>query len=321
MTTERKKMGFEKFLSVYFSNLGKFTLVNLIFAVPLAVAFLLCLMLCRFLLPQATTVVLPLAVILAAPFYSGVVVVSKNIYYDRITSSIFKEFVSAVKENFKAYLVHGVVAYVAFVGCYHGIVIYNYLAQSSPIFYVMFFVSLVLALFMLFLLYGVTQMSAFFDLKLKDVYKNSALMTLGEIKNHFFATIGNLAYLAVLTLPVMLILLLSYFWGPAVTGVVTIVYLAAAVLLLVPAGISSITTACLYPDMKRVITGEAKANIEAIRKEDEEEKLREKSESEPEFSDIDKDLLMKSTGEYVFYNGKMIKKSVIIEELKEREGQ
>lgn len=319
MTTERKKMGFEKFISNYFSNLGKFTLVNLIFAVPFAASFVLCFLLCKFLLPQATTVILPLGIVLAAPFYSGVVVVSKNIYYGEITFGIFKEFVSAVKENYKAYIVHGVVAYIAFVGCYHGIVIYNYLASASAVFYVMFFVSLLLALLVLFVLYAAPMMSAFFDLKLKDVYKNSVLMTFGEIKANLFSTVGIFAYLAVLSLPVMLFMLMSYVWGDVVSVIVIFAYIALAILLMVPSGVSSIISACLYPDMKRVISGEAKANLEAIRKEDEEEKLREKADTEPDFSDIDKDMLMKSTGEYVFYNGKMIKKSLIIEELKERE--
>lgn len=319
MTTERKKMGFEKYLSTYFSNFGKFTLVNLIFSVPLALSVILCYVLCRFLLPQAMMVILPLVLILAAPFYSGVVVVSKNIYYDEVTFGIFNEFIYAVKENFKAYLLHGVVAYVAFVGCYHGIVIYNSLTQSSWVFYIMLFASILIALFFVFLLYGVTMMSAFFELSLKDVYKNSILMVFGEIKNHFFATVGSFAYLAVATLPLMLIFLLSYFMSPAVTGIMVVVYLGLIVLFLVPAGVSSIITACLYPDMKRVITGEAKANLEAIRKEDEEKKVNPEAFKESEFSDIDIEALKKSTGDYVFYNGRMIKKSVILEELKERE--
>ena len=319
MTTERKKIGFEKFLSAYFSNLGKFTLVNLIFAVPLLLAFGLCFLLCRFLLPQATTVILPLTILLAAPFYSGVVVVSKNIYYNDVTFGIFGEFVSAVKENFKAYLVHGVVAYIAFVGCYHGIVIYNHLAQISGVFYVMFFVSLLLAVFILFVLYAAPLMSASFDLRLKDVYKNSVLMTFGEIKANGLATIGILAVFAVLSIPVGFFILLLSVWGEVVTVIVMYSYIALVVVFLVPSLISSIVTASLYPDMKRVISGEAKANLESIRKENKDEKLKSEAPKAPEFSDIDMATLEKSTGDYVFYNGRMIKKSVIIEELKERE--
>lgn len=317
MTTERKKMGIEKFISVYFSNLGKFILVNLIFALPFALAFGLCFILCKFLLPYPT-LVLPFTLVLAAPFYSGVVVVSKNIYYDEVSSGIITEFLSAVKENFKAYILHGIVAYVAFVGCYHGMVIYNTLTQLSPVFYVMLVVSVVLALFLLFFLFGLPMMSAFFDLKLKDVYKNSALMTFGEIKANFMAAAGVVVYLAVLTLPVMAFILLDFVWGEVMSLWAIFIYVALAMLLLVPSGVSAIITSTIYPDMKRVISGEAKKNLEVIRKEEEEEKITEE-ESTPEFSDIDIEALNKSSGEYVFYNGKMIKKSVILEELKERE--
>ncbi len=320
MTTEKKKNGFEKFFSTYFSNLGKFIFVNLIFAVPLALAMVICFVLCRFLLPQATMVIMPLVLVLAAPFYSGVVVSCKNIYFDEPVFSIFKGFKDAVKENFKAYLLHGIIAYIAFVGCYHGIVIYNLLAKSSWIFYIMLFMSVLLAVFMLFFLYAVPIMSAFFDLKLKDVYKNSALVTFGEIKNNLFATVGILAFVAILSLPVMLFMFLSYVWGSEVTAIVTLVYAVLAFVFMIPSGVSSIVTACLYPDMKRVISGEARANIESIRKEDEEKEKAEKSIVETEF-DIDTDAIMKSSGEYVFYNGRMVKKSVFLKEIQESEGK
>lgn len=321
MKTERKKMGIEKFLSTYFSNLGKFTLVNLIFAVPFAVAFFLCFFLWKLFLPQLTMVIMPLTIVLASPFYSGVVVTTKNIYYDETVFGIFKEYLSAVKENFKAYLVHGVLAYIAFVGCYHGIFIYHHLAKTSGIFYVMFFVSILLSLLLLFLFYGVTMMSAFFDLKLKDVYKNSALMIFGEIKSNFMATICVLAYIAVLSLPLMLFIFLSYVWGAAASVIVSFVYILLVAFIVAPSGVSSIITATLYPDMKRVISGEAKANIEAIRKEDEEEQIKSENNAKNKFSDVSLESLEKSEGDYVFYNGKMIKKSVIIEEIKEREGK
>lgn len=319
MTTERKKMGIEKFISTYFSNLSKFILINLIFALPFALAFGLCFLLCRFLLPYPT-LIMPLGVVLAAPFYSGVVVVSKNIYFDELDEGIFAQYIRAVKDNFKAFILHGIVAYIAIVGCYHGIVIYKTLSATSPVFYVMFFVSILLAVFLLFFLYGIPMMSAFFDLKLKDAYKNSVLMTFGELKANFFATVGIVAYLAIISLPIMLLGFLSFVAGEVVTAYIILGYVIIAVLLLVPSGVSAIITASVYPDMKRVITGEAKKNIEAIRKEDEEERIKEEK-KEPEFSEIDMSALEKSSGEYVFYNGKMIKKSVIMEEIKEREGK
>lgn len=321
MSTERKKSAIEKFASTYFSNFGKFTAANLIFALPLAIAFCLCFLLCKYLFPYPT-VVLPFTLVLASPFYPGVVVVSKKIFYDELSLSVFSEYILAVKDNFRAFILHGFLAYVAFVGCYHGIVIYKSFLALSPVFYVMLFVSIFLAVFLLFFFYGLPMMTAFFDLKLKDAYKNSLLMTFGELKANFFATIGITAYLLVLSLPVMILGLLSAIWGEVAAVYSIFAYIILAVLLLVPSGVSGIIITFVYPDMKRVISGEAQRNIEAIRKEEAQEEVKEAMREEirsSDFSDIDISSLEKTSGEYIFYNGKMIKKSVILQELKERE--
>ena len=318
MITERKKTPFEKFFSAYFSKFGHFTLLNIIFAVPLGLAFGICFLLCRFLLPQAAMLILPATLILAAPFYSGVVVVGKKLYYDEVMDSVFAEYIRAVKENFLHFLVHGVVAYLAFEGAYYGISIYTYLAQASRIFYAMLVVSIIVLLLLLFLLFGVSLMSAFFELKLKDVYKNSFLMTFGEIKSNFIAALCVVAFLAVLSIPLAFFFNLTSVWGEKTSLIVIYSYLGAIFAFLIPSAVSSFVTASLYPDLKRVITGEAKENIEAIRKEEAKEEL---ENSEPDYSSIDLSALEKSDGEYVFYNGKMIKKSTVLKEIKEKEGK
>lgn len=319
MTTERKKTGIEKFLEAYFSRLGKFTFVNLIFAIPFGVSIGICYLVCRFFLPQLTTVVLPFAIVLAAPFYSGVVTACKGIYYDELSQGVFKEFIKSVRENFKSYFIHGIVAYVAFVGCYHGIVIYNHLAKSSWFFYIMLFVSVLVALLLLFLIYGAFMMSAFFDLKLRDVYKNSLLMVFGELKSNFIVTVGALGFLAALSIPALLLCFLSLVVGEAVTSYIVFAYIAVAVLLVAPSGVSAIVTAGLYPDMKRVITGEARANLEAIRKEDSDRVTSlDADDCSDEAVNVDIDTLLKSSGDYVFYKGRMIKKSVLLKELEQR---
>ncbi len=318
MITERKKTPFEKFFSAYFSKFGQFTLLNIIFAVPLALAFGVCFVLCRFLLLQAAMVILPATLLLAAPFYSGVVVVGKKLYYDEVLSGIFAEYVKAVKENFLHFLIHGVVAYLAFEGAYYGISIYTYLAQANKVFYAMLVVSVVILLLLLFLLYGVSLMSAFFELKLKDVYKNSFLMTFGEIKANFIATLCIAALLAILSIPLAFFFNLTSVWGEKTSLIVIYSYLGVIFAFIIPSAVSSIVTASLFPDLKRVITGEAKENLETIRKEEAEA---EKEETEPDYGSIDLSALEKSEGEYVFYNGKMIKKSTVLKAIKEKEGK
>ena len=314
MTTERKKLGFELFLSNYFSNFGKFTLVNLIFAVPLSLAFGVSFLL-SWLFPQASVWLLPLTILLSTPFYSGVLVLSRKIYNDDITDNLLKEFFSAVKENIKAFLVHSVVAYCAVVGCYQGVVIYLYLASQNWIFYMFLFSSALIALFLLFLLYAAPLMSCSFELSLKNVYKNSALMTFGELKANFLTTVAIFAYLAVVTLPLMFFFQLTSVWGVLTSIIVIYAYLALLMILLVPTGVGACLVAFIYPNMKRVITGEAKANLEAVRAEEKlnAEKLEENKDRQ--YSDVDVESIKKSDSEYVFYNGRMVKKSVLLEEI------
>lgn len=319
MTTERKKTGIEIFISTYFSNFGKLLKVNAIFALPFAVAIGACCGL-SFLAPKAFTVIMPLVALLAAPFYSGVVMSCKNIYFGTLKLGVFKEFIKSVKGNFKAYILHGAVAYIAFVGCYHGIVIYYNLARSSWIFYIMLFVSVLLALFFLFFLYGLFMMSAFFDLKLKDVYKNSLLMTFGELKANLFATLGIAAYALVLFVPVGA---LSFFYALLSQELVTCLilgYIAFAVIFLAPSGISTIVIAAVYPNMKRVITGEAQAALAASQSSEDEDEIYDDT-AEGEYAampQVDVEALLKSSGDYVYYRGKMIKKSQFVAEIEKR---
>lgn len=319
MVEEKKKSALEKFVSTYFSNLGKLALVNLIFAVPACVAVAACYLICRYLVPQATTFILPLSIIFASPFFAGVVVLCRSILFDSDTDNLLKRFMSAVKENFKAFIIHGVITYVAVVGCYHGILIYNQLAKAMGFLYVMLIISVLLALFVLFFLYSIYMMSAFFDLGIKNVYKNGLLMTFGELKNNFLATFGMVGYLLVVSLPVMLFLALAYLWGPVPTAIVIAVYVIAAFVFLVPSGLTSIMVYVIYPDMKRVISGEARNTIEAMRKEEEIMAEIKAEESADDTIDISIEDLEKNADEYIFYKGKMMKKSALISKLKESE--
>lgn len=321
MNSERKKMGFEKFISGYTSNFLKFTLLNIIFAVPLCIACGICFAVCRLWLPNLSAVILPFAFVPVSPFVAGLVVVGKAIYFDELNESVFKKFMKAVKENYKAYLLHGVLAYIAFVGCYHGIIIYLALAKTSWIFYGMLFFSVLIALFLLFLFYGAFMMSAFFDLKLKDVYKNSALMTFGELKKNFFATVGIIGLVLVLTLPLMFVFYLSYVWGGFVSAIITMVYLGILMIFVLPTAVSTVITSTLYPNLKEVITGEARAEVQEfeVEKASEKDEFADDTKDFEDYSDFDISSLEKSEGDYVFYGGRMIKKSVIINRLKEVE--
>ncbi len=318
MNQERKKLGFELLLQNLWSNLGWMMLTNLIFAIPflgsVAVAYVLCL----YVLP-VVPVTLPLAIIFASPFYAGVVSLSREFSQGIKPDNMFRKYLSAVKENGLKFLLGGFLLYLAYLVCYFSVSIYASLAALSWVFYILLFVVIVICIFFLFMFYAVPLMTVSFDLKLKDVYKNGALMTFGEVKQNFFATIGVAAYLAVALMPILVISYMSSILPVATIKILLIVYGAVALGMLIPAPCAMIISNYLYPNMRSVIAGEdiseynASAPTPDIRPRG--EAYEESTTSSPE---IDLEELRKGDGEeYIFYQGKMIKRKVLIEKLEE----
>ncbi|MBQ8000165.1 MAG: hypothetical protein IJ298_02975 [Ruminococcus sp.] len=318
MNQERKKLGFELLLNNLWKNLGWMMLTNLLFAIPFIGAIAIAYVLCLYVLP-VVPVTLPVAVILASPFYAGVVSLSREFSQGIKPDNMFKKYFSAVKENGLRFLLGGFLLYLAYLICYFSVTIYSSLASLSWIFYILLFVVIVICIFFLFMFYAVPLMTVSFDLKLKDIYKNSALMTFGEIKQNFFATIGVAAYLAVVLMPIMIISYMSSILPVATVKILLIAYGAIALGVLIPAPCAMIISNYLYPNMRSVIAGEdisennSSAPAPDIRPRG--ESYNEDVSSEPE---VDIDELRKGDGEeYIFYQGKMIKRKILIERLEE----
>lgn len=317
MYQERKKLGFEILISDLFSNLGRLILVNLIFAVPFLFSVAISWALYKLVLP-IFIVVMPLSLVLASPFYAGVVQLARDYSQNLKPDRIFKTFFKAVKSNGLRFLLIGILFYAAILGCFFGIRVYSVMAaQISGFFYVLLFFMILIAVFFWFFFLAVPLMSVSFELKTKDAFKNSALMTFGEFKKNFFATIGVLAYLAVVLFPIISILYMSSFLSVAVVKTILIAYTAVSLGVLIPAPCAMIISHYLYPNMKAVIAGEGvpsfdvhprKTNVSDVKTE----------EITPSPEDIRQ--LEKGDGdEYIFYQGKMIKRKILLKMLKEKE--
>ncbi len=323
MYQERKKFGFELLLSNLCSNFGWMVLVNLIFAVPLLGSVALSYVICKYLIP-IVPIALPLAFIFASPFYSGVVVLSRdfsqNIKPDRLLHTYFK----AVKENGLKFLLGGIFMYIAFVGCYFSVSLYSTFAMGlSWVFYIMLFFSVIICIFFLFMFYALPLMTVSFDLKQKDIYKNSALMTFGEIKQNFFATISTVAYLAVVLLPIIIISYLASVLPADTVKLLLIIYGAFALGVLIPSPCTMIISNYLYPNMRSVIAGDdiSESNSSApepdIRPRGENSDTPQSSNSKPQV-DV-QELLQGDPDEYVFYQGKMIKRRILADKFNSEE--
>lgn len=322
MYQERKKLGFEILIGKLRSNLGRLILVNLMFSIPLLLSMGIVSVIYLFVF-RNFPLVLPLAIILASPFYSGVVVLSRDVSRGIKCEHPFSAYCKAVKENGLRFLVWGLFTYLGFEGCYFGFTVYSSMARHfSWIFYVVMFFVFLISIFFLFISYAIPLMTVSFELKQKAVYKNSALMTFGEIKNNLFSTFSVIIFLAVVLMPFIIISYLSAVLPVNTVKILLVAYLAFAFGVLIPAPCSMMISHYLYPNMRAMIaqedtdngTSSAPLNVTKA------SVVETPTYTEPDVPEVDIEELRKGDGEeYIFYHGKMIKRKILLNMLEQKE--
>ncbi len=309
MTAEKTKLGIIRFFSGLFKNLGKLILTNLLLAAPL-ILFTGGFYLINILTGVNLWFIALLPIIFVFPFFGGVTLVTRNIVRGDEVNPVFKNFMKGFKENFLVFLIHGIVLYCAIFFCYSSIALYWQLGVKNGIFFIPFGIVVIIAVMFLFMFYNIPVMTVTFDLSLKNIYKNSFLMSFGELKNNFFSSLG---------LFLLFIFCATIFFAAPNATVLIIVSLVIAVLL-VPSIASYIINFYVYKDMENLLVNksemsdELKRRIENQKKGISDPKINEK----PDFSSLDLDE-KKDGEEYLFFNGKMIKRKVLIEMKKKQE--
>ena len=299
MAGKKAKFALTDFFNNLFNNFGKIVFTNLLFAVPLAV-----LVTAFYFLDSALKLngyfILMLSIIPLSPFFAGVTLVTSRLARGKENVDVFKTFIEGIKNNWKRFLIHGVITYFAVIFSYFSIRLYSALISQPNadsfflvMLYVCLIISIIIAVAFLFIFFYVPSMTVTFDLSLKNIYKNSALMSFGELKHNIIATFG--LFVIVLFCATILI-----FVGNTDSSIALI-----------------ITTAILMTEKeKRSKKIDKKMDNrrkgQFIDEEDEENNIAE------EFLDLDVEE-NKDGDEYIFYNGKMVKRSVIIKMKKERE--
>lgn len=313
---EKARLGITRFFTGYFKNFHKLLLTNLLFAVPLF-GFV---WLFRF-INQATglntSAIDLLAIIPVFPFFAGVTVITRNIAREDSEITVFKSYFKAVVGNLPWFLLHSVVLYAAIFLTYVSLNLYWRLIPANGVFAIPFGIMILLAIAVLFIFYYIPVMTVTFDLSVKNIYKNSALMALGELKNNFFATLGLF----------LLFIFCATLFLASPTATVLWVALIALMALIVPATASYIINFYIYKDVALAITDKnAKTTqIEQERRVQEAKRNGEILETKPDYSELDfsgLDLDPKKDGEeYLFFGGKMIKRKTLIKMRDEQEAQ
>lgn len=286
-------MGIARFFTGYLKNLHKILLTNILFAVPLA-GFTALFFWLNSLLHPLFDMVLFLAVIFVYPFFAGVTAVTRNIAREDEDVRVIKTYFSAIRDNLKYFIVHGVVLYFAIFFSYASLTYYWKMAQSNSVFLGVFIVTAIIVLAAVFVFYSVPVMTVTFDLSLKDIYKNSFLMSFGELKNNLLASLG--LFLLALFCATIFITVPSF--------TILLITMAVLALLVIPTTASFIINFYIFKDMMTMIGEEAEpSDTDDVISPSESVKL--------DFSSLDLDE-KKDGEEYLFFNGKMIKRKVLI---------
>ena len=300
-TTARRSLG--ELFACLFKKYPKLLIANLLFAVPLAVSALIVWLIGAYVMPLNIFFQL-LPLLICMPFYAGVTQVTRELVRGKKIKP-FETFMKGLKNNFRQFLIHGVIMYLAVLIDYFSIVFYYAAAKTNGMFYFLFGFCLVVVLFLVFLFFYVPLITVTIDQKMRHIYKNAALMAIWELPANLCALLGIVVLTAVIS--TIFMLTGSYTANLIIAGVLAV--------LVVPAYVSTIINYFAFPKIEKVLIlgqKEAEKGKEHDEREAPSQSLEDALEDDPEAESLLREKA-KGSEEYVFHNGRMIKRSLLEE--------
>lgn len=300
-STVDKEMRVQRFFSLYFKKFKYIVLSNLLFSVPVLIsaAYVYGTYVA---LGGLNLIAASAAMIILSPFVSGLTLVSRYICTGK-KFSVTKAYFKGIKENWSKFLLNGIILYAVSVISFCSMTVYYKGTASSGIFWFPLIITALISLFVLFASYYANIMTVTMDIKLKDIYLNCILFSFGELKNNLIVT------LALIIFSLLVSAVLIFFFTP----ILLIVAAALLTALIIPSTVQYIITFCVYDDMVKILDKSQKAEEKENRKHSESTSAKpsvNKSEAE-EISRLAPD----TTDEYIFHNGRMIKRSIVENQL------
>lgn len=255
--------------------------VNLLFWIPMGIAVALFYLLGFWGINVIYVNYLPF--ILVMPFWGGLTYITRNFAREE-HAFLFGDFKDTVKTNWKPFLIHGVVTYLFISLMFISFQFYWLKAAEYPILYVPIVICAIASLIFLFMQYYIPLMIVTFDLKMRDVYKNAFILAFAGFKQNLIVTLAGL----VLFFLLWILMTLHY--------IVTLIVLLL-LFLLVFSFLSFLINFTVYPVIETYL-------IKPLytKSEDEEQETENREDSEEQQS------------EYVYENGRLIKRSLLKEE-------
>ena len=297
MAQGKRKYSLADFVTRYFENIGRVTLANVIYCIPLTV-FLGVAMLIFMLTGEMNILGLSVIIPLMSPFTAGLMYICRKLTAKQEIKP-YKDFVGGIKENWKFFSVNGVIVYVVSLGLY---VTFAYFRENldKPIVIFYLVMSLLAGLFFLFMELSMVTMAVSVELKVSELLRNAVMLVTVGILQHLKTLVWLLFIIAVVTS----VLLMSNSWVIffAVLGVITLLFLPVLMCYI-----------CIYNSYQTVEKAVIKPYAEEKRIIDAKKEL---AESEKAITIEELEMLSKGDkDEYVSLKGRMVKRSTIMKML------
>lgn len=296
-----KKLRTVEFFNLYFERFKYILLSNLLFIIfdILAAAYAYLMIV---LSGGINVILLSLAAIILNIGMAGITPVCRYIYTKK-EFPVVKTFFKGIRENWSKFLLHGVIWYAVFAVSYSSIALYYGGTKTNSLFWVPLVITGLISLLALFASFYLNIMTVTMDISLKNIYRNCLLFSFGEIKNNFFATLALVIFGVILfTIAVIVNNLLAIL---IICGVIAV--------FIAPSTIQYIITFYVYDDMIGILDASRKSE----RGEEEKKPEASKPQIEKEEAEEISRLVSDSRDEYIFHNGRMIKRSEVEKQLGE----
>jgi len=297
MAQGKKKYSLAEFFSGYFDNFGNMLLVNLFYCIPLAV-FSGIMFAVFYFTKEMNLFGMFLLIPLMSPFTGGLMYVCRKLTV-KSEISPFRDFIKGTVQNWKFFLVNGIVFYIVSAGLY---ITFSYFRENldKPIVILYIILSLLKAVFFLFVELSLTVMAVSVELKISEMIKNSVMLVVGGIIHHLKALLSLLFVLSLITAVMMMSNSWTVFF--IILGVVTVLFLPVMVAYI-----------CVYNSYQAVEKSVIMPYMEK------QKQIREKNEREETKNNVTiEELEALSKGnkdEYVSLNGIMVKRGTVIKML------
>ncbi|GHU82562.1 hypothetical protein AGMMS50284_4640 [Clostridia bacterium] len=315
---EKNQYSCEPFVMLLTQNIKALFFANVFFAVPLIISALI-VFLIGSIIGQFNIFIATLPVILTFPFFAGVIQITKDITKGTEVHPL-KTFIKGVKNNYKLFILHGVLIYAAVFSSIFSIAFYLMSAKTNNSMYFMFIFSTIITIILLFAIYFAPLITVTVDISIKHVYKNALLMAFGELPANLLVTLF-LAILGFVFFTFYLIL------ASNLIGLIVFILIA---ILIVPSTASLIITSKLYPKVKKLLNSDssdeasesnereslpenkfessAEAGFAHSHYENKESECNNTTQNKPSSSH------KKNGDDYVYHNGKMVKRSELYQQ-------